>query len=129
MYQVILYLCVAEMRLLVVPQLDKEVGALGVVLKEWTTEQLNPPQRADFYTGTMANWKLISRKCSISLSSLRKGGLLRAKGSPAGERTWWVMNSGVTWLHQIPQFFLVLDDDHKPAVLFAALAEGEFQWL
>lgn len=57
---VILSSGVAEVQILVVhPQLDKGVGAVGVVVREWTTEQLNASQRVDFHTGILGSWKII----------------------------------------------------------------------
>lgn len=70
---------VAEVQILVIhPQQNKAVGTGSVVLQEWTTEQLNPSQRVDFHTEILGKLEnhlavLVSRKCSISMSSLGKG--------------------------------------------------------
>lgn len=58
--------CAAEVQILVVyPQLVEGVGTVGVVLQEWTTKQPNASQGVE---NNLAG--LVSRKCSISMSSL-----------------------------------------------------------
>lgn len=48
----------------------------------------------------------------------------RMKYSSAGERTWWVTDSGISWLQQISKTFPVLNDSHMAALLFAKSLAG-----
>lgn len=123
--------------LMVRSQLDKVTRTVGVVWLEWATEQLKPSQKLDFHTRILGNWKIIWQCWSWEsvASPCRPWGrgfwaqrnlAFWVKHSSAGRRSWWVTDSGFSWLLQISKTFPVLDDDHMAAVLFAkALAGGK----
>lgn len=48
----------------------------------------------------------------------------RIKYSSAGQRTWWVTDSGISWLQQISETFPILNDSHMAALLFAKSLAG-----